>query len=510
MLNSALNSANRRKVVAATALISQYESAISHYTSLVNKAREERQSVQVELDAIVYPVLTLPVEITAEIFLHCLTTSCAVDLNPWNTTRIPLLLTRICRLWREIAISTPALWANVKLKIADDARGAEIINTWSARAGGLLQSIKQWVDDTDSDDSDEDDSDEEDVPFVGRPLPMVFKALLAASDQIQCLDMPDIGVENLPELDGIAAGAYNFPALQKLAIGFRMDDPLVHESWEDWDTPSVQVFASAPLLHEAHLIGVPPLFTPLPWHQLTMFTGHLFSAHWCLEVLRLCPNLTESTFTSFANASDIIGVTTHSGLKSLTILGIRNACRVDILEYLALPALLSLHILDCRFGASHKSWLDAFLLRSPTLRECVLDPGVDAGRMDPDVFFSMSALTILELRRAGGSFLHVFFNHLGADTNYLPALQRLTVSNCWGRESQGVSQIIQPGLRARWNARYNDGIAPLISFRLVLASYNYASASGELKEDALRPFKTLKAEGLNISMEISGYGQVSL
>ncbi|KAJ7181097.1 hypothetical protein C8R46DRAFT_844421, partial [Mycena filopes] len=53
----------------------------------------------------VYPILTLPVEITAEIFTHCLPDTPA----PPSVRIVPLLLARICRQWRNIACGTPRL-----------------------------------------------------------------------------------------------------------------------------------------------------------------------------------------------------------------------------------------------------------------------------------------------------------------------------------------------------------------------------------------------------------------
>ncbi|KAJ7236131.1 hypothetical protein C8J57DRAFT_1570933 [Mycena rebaudengoi] len=55
-----------------------------------------------------YP-LTLPVEITSRIFLHCIDESSA---RP-SPTRAPLLLTQICREWKEIAFATCQLWSSL-------------------------------------------------------------------------------------------------------------------------------------------------------------------------------------------------------------------------------------------------------------------------------------------------------------------------------------------------------------------------------------------------------------
>ncbi|KAJ7228149.1 hypothetical protein GGX14DRAFT_331655, partial [Mycena pura] len=57
--------------------------------------------------SIVYPVLTLPPEITSEIFIRCLP---AETVDVVCTRNAPLLPMQICRTWRQIAISMRVLW----------------------------------------------------------------------------------------------------------------------------------------------------------------------------------------------------------------------------------------------------------------------------------------------------------------------------------------------------------------------------------------------------------------
>ncbi|KAJ7769246.1 hypothetical protein B0H14DRAFT_2402504 [Mycena olivaceomarginata] len=60
-----------------------------------------------------YPVLMLPSENVAEIFLHFLPIFpiCA----PLTGLNSPILLTQICRGWRQIALGTPRLWCMIEL-----------------------------------------------------------------------------------------------------------------------------------------------------------------------------------------------------------------------------------------------------------------------------------------------------------------------------------------------------------------------------------------------------------
>ncbi|KAJ7167781.1 hypothetical protein C8R46DRAFT_870883, partial [Mycena filopes] len=65
------------------------------------------------------PALTLPVEITSEIFLCCLPRTSEYFLPPTfeSPVRAPMLLLQICRTWRAIALSSPRLWGFLHLNL---------------------------------------------------------------------------------------------------------------------------------------------------------------------------------------------------------------------------------------------------------------------------------------------------------------------------------------------------------------------------------------------------------
>ncbi|KAF8874601.1 hypothetical protein BD779DRAFT_249504 [Infundibulicybe gibba] len=55
-----------------------------------------------------YAVSRLPPEILGEIFLHCLPLG---KRGTFSTRHAPWLLTKVCRSWRKVALSTPLLWS---------------------------------------------------------------------------------------------------------------------------------------------------------------------------------------------------------------------------------------------------------------------------------------------------------------------------------------------------------------------------------------------------------------
>ncbi|KAG1904524.1 uncharacterized protein F5891DRAFT_1275500 [Suillus fuscotomentosus] len=82
----------------------------------------------------------LPAEILSEIFLHSLSD----DLPFFPTQRLaPLIFTRICRQWREVALGLPWLWTQPRL-IADDGfrERASAYDLWLKRSRGCPLSLK--------------------------------------------------------------------------------------------------------------------------------------------------------------------------------------------------------------------------------------------------------------------------------------------------------------------------------------------------------------------------------
>ncbi|KAJ6528359.1 hypothetical protein DFH09DRAFT_805574, partial [Mycena vulgaris] len=57
----------------------------------------------------VYPLLSRTAKILAKIFIHCLPDQ--PIRTPWPTPHSPpLLLSQICRRWRETVLNTSVLW----------------------------------------------------------------------------------------------------------------------------------------------------------------------------------------------------------------------------------------------------------------------------------------------------------------------------------------------------------------------------------------------------------------
>jgi hypothetical protein len=79
------------------------------YQKKVLRDLEHRKSVtQGQLNAVRDPVQRLPLEISSEILLQCLPSRPKPGAQDF-----PMLFLNVCNSWKDIAISTPALWAAI-------------------------------------------------------------------------------------------------------------------------------------------------------------------------------------------------------------------------------------------------------------------------------------------------------------------------------------------------------------------------------------------------------------
>ncbi|KAJ7074667.1 hypothetical protein C8F01DRAFT_1101414 [Mycena amicta] len=95
----------------------------------------EKDALRRRLDSYTYPVLMLPNEITSEIFRKSLPDY--PHAPPPSGPGSPMVLTHVCRHWREIALSMPVLWRAISM----DAT-ADLISCWLERSGRKPLSIQ--------------------------------------------------------------------------------------------------------------------------------------------------------------------------------------------------------------------------------------------------------------------------------------------------------------------------------------------------------------------------------
>ncbi|KAJ7479753.1 hypothetical protein FB451DRAFT_1365468 [Mycena latifolia] len=272
---------------------------VAELAALIDTLTAERQHLQAALDAIIYPVLTLPPEITSHIFMQ----SIPEDMKPTRRSA-PLLLTQICHQWRAIALATPQLWQSCVLD-RKRRRGdcGMLLRMWLERSGSL-------------------------------PLFLSFRTPDGAQAQslvdnslIHCRRWREI---EIPSQANLHAPRETFPILRKVALS-------------RWAGTRRVTIIDAPMLHEASIMAANAgsLDMQLPWTQLTSLTLETLTFFpECLPILSSCSKL--QTFKYRCQHPNNNGVTTyrepHLMFESLQSLEI-NDHSSPIISHLTLPHL---------------------------------------------------------------------------------------------------------------------------------------------------------------------------
>ncbi|KAJ7852816.1 hypothetical protein B0H14DRAFT_3865995 [Mycena olivaceomarginata] len=116
------------------------DAEICQLENSLQSLREARTGVLNELRSLIYPVLSLPFEITSQIFLHCLPKRLEDSIRPYpSLDEAPLVFTRVCRDWRTVAISTSTLWNHVRIELDSDDGPGHIDSKWVALLDLWLQ-----------------------------------------------------------------------------------------------------------------------------------------------------------------------------------------------------------------------------------------------------------------------------------------------------------------------------------------------------------------------------------
>ncbi|KAJ7639719.1 hypothetical protein DFH06DRAFT_1217688, partial [Mycena polygramma] len=362
----ALNTAQKATVTEKAALaadrarVADIETHILELEARILSLRREQKVLHQEkivrqdrLDAYVYPVLTLPPEILSEIFVHFLP---VYPIRPPITGLLsPTVLTHICRTWREIALSTPALWRAVLANLprprwgkttVDERLRAELrlLTAWLKRSGSCLLSIEL-----------QSELKPELVPYM-----QAIGAHCARWEHLKLL------IPTLDHLLNFIPGPLS--SLRSLTLGI----------WDESEfmpvkNPNVKNLA-APLLHRVAIQRYYSVYAPVvPWSQLTVLIIDRLVLHQCPILLNRVLNLVECRLTIDEPDDDEdapIGIAMGPivpllHLQTLVLRAIFSWISVDgLLNLLTLPALRKLQVTEEFLKPSPIATLDSLVSRS--------------------------------------------------------------------------------------------------------------------------------------------------
>ncbi|KAJ7170884.1 hypothetical protein C8R43DRAFT_981418 [Mycena crocata] len=392
---------------------------------------QERKQIFASLK---FPVLTLPVEVTSEIFIHCLPAT--LPDEPRTPSIVPLLLTCICRQWRNIALATPRLWSKFSIlaDLPNIQRHHEFIERWLSRSGNLPLSLtfRRGY------------PYEPENPYEEISPEVLAAHELAATDSMErCLEVfwnysrrwQNVKFLLKPSLfqrPSISTPDGGFPRLTHITIGSYQRD-------ESFGSEEIKLFgdAAAPQLRSVEIEldtngDIDLRLFILPWAQLTSFTGKSFVEEECYYVLLQTPALVHCTFSLCKNGDDNAphahpSLAPMSYLKSLSLQASHDLS--EILGALTLPSLETLSIRNHR-GTNHAiPAVRQLLIRSRCdLRDFTYEGKTyDQANEFSDCLRLMPALSSLEVHWAT-ALCAPMFERMYDDAEFVPQLQKLTIT----------------------------------------------------------------------------------
>ncbi|KAJ7629767.1 hypothetical protein DFH06DRAFT_709862 [Mycena polygramma] len=239
-------------LAADRARVAEFEKKIQQLEHSISQLRSAQSQVRQRLDSYKYPVLTLPNEITSEIFIRFLPPY--PGFPPLTGRSSPNRLAEICRRWREIALATPELWSAISsFDNNRDGQELRVFELWLKRSRHCPLSIRLGTD-----------------AWASHEL---VEAVIPHRARWQYLKIKLEG-ESLPLIDGA------MPFLRHLEL--KIDD----------DSPPVFITThGVPLLRTAILNDVAAAHVILPWEQLTSLTLLRVFPSECVPILVQTPNL---------------------------------------------------------------------------------------------------------------------------------------------------------------------------------------------------------------------------
>ncbi|KAF8215148.1 hypothetical protein K438DRAFT_771494 [Mycena galopus ATCC 62051] len=118
--------------------IEELSVAIERHKEILKDLEVRRNDARRELNAICDPMARLPTEISSAIFMCCLPKH---GHPPPNSDTAPMIFLSVCRLWSDIALATPSLWAVIHFDfrssydLKPDADSHEHFELWLNRTG---------------------------------------------------------------------------------------------------------------------------------------------------------------------------------------------------------------------------------------------------------------------------------------------------------------------------------------------------------------------------------------
>lgn len=319
--------------------IARAQASIEQFVS----ARQRLHRSLIHYRTLASPIRRLPTEILSEIFKALPRDP---EVEPFGISNSPVLLTRVCSRWREVAISIQSLWDIIDFTV-DDKLNIKPFSmvmwfTWLSRSGVRPLSIRVQF----------EPSRVSDFPYSE-----IITMLTSCSNRWRHVYIvAPFSFRQFPSFQG------SLPILQSLTVISNNPVAPSHLPPISGVAPNLQ----AVTLDSQSLILMRYW---VPWSQLKLFFGGHIPIDKCLFILEHCEKLTSCELLCQGRARTIHTPQCPQLRPNLQRLGIhiddKNSCSY-IFDYLTCPALKSLHMqpLTNRRLVWPQDHLSTFLARS--------------------------------------------------------------------------------------------------------------------------------------------------
>ncbi|KAJ7123651.1 hypothetical protein C8R44DRAFT_735291 [Mycena epipterygia] len=348
----------------------------------------------------------LPHAPSSALIATCLPVSDPKDCAPLHAP--PILLTRICRDWRAIAVSTPQLWNHVHLEFGGklglragymDSWWVSFLETWLSRA--QTQPLSMIISNlhTEPDEALVGLLDSHRQQWRDVTLKLPFNRFYQFSTN-----------DALPNLERLTLDAYSIPRVVY--------------------TP-ITAFQHAPILNHIHLGGwLRPTHFILPWLQLTSLELTTATAQDCLDCLRRAPKLVTCVLEIQDSGASVVLALVPALLRmhSLTLTGPGPSA---IFPCVVMPALEELDLVGRSLNAGDLTRAHFFVSRSGCQLRRLRLHFISHFLTKPTIQLleALPALEDFQLAVTEAKTITSIFLRLGDGASFLPQLQSLSISH---------------------------------------------------------------------------------
>ncbi|KAG1788481.1 uncharacterized protein HD556DRAFT_860235 [Suillus plorans] len=331
------------------------DSVKNHHQQVVERKEKIMQSMNLH-KGLLSALWRLPTEILSQIFNHCLPETIFLLSPLSHRVEAPILLTRICQRWKDVAVGTPDLWCRLYVEADDEGweQAAFCYDLWLKRSRGRPLSLE-----------------------LGYHYPTKLRGLL--QPHMRRIKFLRVDVEYFRDRHPHLF-ATDLPALQELTINGMVNHDI---------PPIAQFISRLPSTMRSLKLNIIPCFRiehlsslGSVWAYLTDVQIAVCNPNAFLHLLQLCPNLSSLNVPISSDRKEPMESFTHTKLQSLCIIlhdsPLLTRPLSDLFNAVSLPNLRALEV--SRTSPHGSSWphedMQALLARS----KCPLETLTIGGR----------------------------------------------------------------------------------------------------------------------------------